>query len=140
MSTADNKALARRHYEAHNDLKAAFELIAPEVVFHALAGVPPTYDGWYNAHAMFVSAFPDMHLTVEDQIAEGDRVVTRWTMHGTHQGELMGIPPTGKAVTISGTSIDRLAGGKVAEHWAEFDLLGLMQQLGVIPTPAPAAA
>ena len=72
---------------------------------------------------------------IEDVIAEGDKVAVRFTFRGTHQGELMGIPPTGKQVTISGMDINRIAGGKIAERWAVFDMLGMLQQLGVMPAP-----
>lgn len=84
---------------------------------------------------MFRTAFPDLYGTIEDLIAEGDKVVTRITYRGTHQGEFMGIPPTGRPVTMTFTGINRIAGGKIAEGWVNFDALGMMQQLGVIPTP-----
>jgi predicted ester cyclase len=84
---------------------------------------------------MFRTAFPDLHGTIEDQIAEGDKVVMRMTYRGTHQGELMGIPATGKPVTMTFISINRIAEGKIAEGWVNFDALGMMQQLGVIPVP-----
>jgi len=138
MSTEQNKTIARHHYQNTSNLAAAFELIAPNVVFH-FPGMPPTYEGWKQAHVMFLAAFPDQHLTIEDEIAEGNTVVTRWTFRGTHQGALMGIPPTGKEVAFKGISIDRIAGGKVVEHWNNFDQLGMMQQLGVIPAPGQAA-
>ena len=80
------------------------------------------------------TAFPDAQYTIEDQIAEGDTVMTRWSGRGTHQGPLMGIPPTGKQSTVTGMSIGRSEGGKIVEVWTEFDLLGVLQQLGVIPT------
>jgi steroid delta-isomerase-like uncharacterized protein len=81
----------------------------------------------------FLSAFPDWHGSVEDVFAEGDRVVNRWTGHGTHTMPLMGIPPTGKHVTMEGITIFRVANGKVAQQWSHADQLGLMRQLGVIP-------
>jgi predicted ester cyclase len=129
MSAEQNKTITRHYYEHHTDLEAAFKHISPSAVPH-VPGMP-TYEAWKQAHLMFISAFPDMKLTIEDEITESDKVVTRWTMHATHQGDLMGIPPTGKQVTAGGISIDRIAEGKVVEHWAEFDRLGLMQQLGV---------
>ena len=135
MSIEQNKAIARQHYEKTADLEAAFALVSPGVVFHTLPGLPPTYEGWYQAHSMFLAAFPDMQVTIEDEIGEGDKVVTRWTLHGTHQGELMGIPATHQHVSVNGISTDRIANGKVIEHWAELDILGMMQQLGVIPGP-----
>ena len=83
------------------------------------------------------SAFPDLHLTIEDQIAEGDRVVTRVTFRGTHQGEFNGIPPTGKPVEYSGIAIDRIADGKVVEMWHLANTLGLLEQIRPAPSPAP---
>ena len=83
----------------------------------------------------FRSAFPDFHTTIEDQIAEGDRVVTRWTMRGTHEGEFRGIAPTGKQMTVTGIGIFRFSDGKVVESWDNFDQLGMMQQLGVVSSP-----
>lgn len=83
--------------------------------------------------AMNRSAFPDMRSTFEDQIAEGDLVVSRWSARGTHKGELMGIPLTGKAVTLTGISTMRIVGRKIAEQWDNWDTLGMLQQLGVIP-------
>jgi steroid delta-isomerase-like uncharacterized protein len=84
----------------------------------------------------FRQAFPDFHSTIEDQIAEGDKVVTRWTMRGTHQGEFRGIAPTGKQITVTGIGIFRFSDeGKVIESWDNFDQLGMMRQLGVVPSP-----
>jgi steroid delta-isomerase-like uncharacterized protein len=81
----------------------------------------------------FRNAFPDFHTTIEDQIAEGDKVVTRWTMRGTHEGEFRGIAPTGNQITVTGIGIFRFSDGKVVESWDNFDQLGMMQQLGAIP-------
>jgi predicted ester cyclase len=92
-------------------------------------------EGYRRFYAALRQAFPDFRFTVEDQIAEGDLVVTRWAARGTHTGELRGIPPTGEQGCISGMSIDRLADGKVVECWVNSDELGLLQQLGVVPTP-----
>ena len=82
----------------------------------------------------FLTAFPDWHGTVDDIIAEGDKVVNRWTGHGTHLVELMGIPATGKPVTLTGITIFRIAGNKIVEEWTQMDQMSLMQQLGVIPS------
>ena len=87
---------------------------------------------------MFRQAFPDSYFTVEDMVAEGDKVATRKTFHGTHQGEFMGIPPTGQQVSTGLIDVVRIVDGKVVEHWSMGDNLGLMQQLGVIPAPEPA--
>jgi steroid delta-isomerase-like uncharacterized protein len=86
---------------------------------------------------MYRTAYPDTKLTINDQIASGDQVVTRWTATGTHQGELLGIPATDKQVKVTGIFIDRVEGSKITESWAEFDALGMMQQLGAIPAPSP---
>jgi hypothetical protein len=82
---------------------------------------------------MYRSAFPDTVITVEDQIAEGDDVVTRWTGRGTHQGELFGVPPTDNRVEVTGITVDRFSGDKFAESWTNYDALGLMQQIGAVP-------
>lgn len=82
---------------------------------------------WFNA-------FPDLHFTVDDMVVEGDKVAFRYTWTGTHKGEIKGIPPTNKRVTMWEVEIDRFAGGKLAEVWARYDTLGLMQQLGLVPT------
>jgi steroid delta-isomerase-like uncharacterized protein len=87
---------------------------------------------------MYLSAFPDGAITVDDQIAEGDTVATRWTGRGTHQGELMGIAPTGKQVTVAGLSYTKFKNGKMVESWANWDTLGMLQQIGAIPAMATA--
>src|SRR5258708_38594660 len=89
--------------------------------------------------SMYLTAFPDLHFTIEDIIAEGDTVVVRFTFRGTHQGDLMGIPPTGKQVVVTGIDIICAANGKVVEEWVNRDELSLLQQLGVIPTPGSAS-
>jgi steroid delta-isomerase-like uncharacterized protein len=88
--------------------------------------------------AMLREAFPDIHIRIDDQIAEGDKVVTRWTARATHTGAFQGIPATGKQGAVTGITIDRIANGKFVEGWAIFDELGLMQQIGVIPATEPA--
>ena len=133
-----NKALNRRIFEAidSQNLDALDKLIAADTVDHVLPPeLPPGLDGQKAFIGMFISAFPDIKMTVEDEIAEGDKVVTRWTAIGTHTGELMGIPATGKQVTIKGLDINRFSGGKNVEHWGQMDQMGLMQQLGVVPPP-----
>jgi predicted ester cyclase len=84
---------------------------------------------------MYRTAFPDLQIPIEDVIAEGDRVVTRWTTRGTHQGELMGAAPTGNQLTVTGILIDRVSGGKIEEEWVDYDTLHLMQQIGAVPQP-----
>jgi len=141
MSTEDNKAVVRRFYEeVMNQKKRAVldEVFDLNVVDHfAPPGTPGGLEGARQTLGMFLTAFPDLHFTVEDLIAEGDKVVARATLSGTQQGTFMGIPATGKHVTIRGIEINRFEGGKSVEHWVEMDTLGLMQQLGVIPSPGP---
>jgi predicted ester cyclase len=138
MSTEDNKAVARRFYEeVFNQKKTAAidEFFAPTIVDHAAPpGTPGGIEGQHQLIGMYLTAFPDMHLTVEDMIAEGDKVVTRLTSRGSHQGEFMNIPPTGKQVTVTVIDMLRIAGGKFVEHWLEMDTLGLLQQLGAVPS------
>jgi steroid delta-isomerase-like uncharacterized protein len=86
---------------------------------------------------MFRSALPDLKMVVEDMIAEGDKVVLRYTLEGTHEGELFGIPPTGKQLSVKGIAVERVSDGKIREHWRVTDELGMMQQLGVIPEMGP---
>jgi len=136
MSTEDNKAVVRRFYEeVMNQKKRAVldEVFDLNVVDHfAPPGTPGGLEGARQTLGMFLTAFPDLHFTVEDLIAEGDKVVARATLSGTQQGTFMGIPATGKRMTITGIDINRFVGGKSVEHWVEMDRLGLMQQLGVI--------
>jgi predicted ester cyclase len=89
---------------------------------------------------MYRNAFLDVQMRVEDQVAEGDMVVTRWIASGTHQGEIMGIAPTGNRMTVAGTSIERIVEGKIEETWDNYDALGMMQQIGAIPSPEEAQA
>lgn len=96
-------------------------------------------DGYRTYHGALRAAFPDLRYTIEDQIAEGDRVVTRWTARGTHRGDYAGIPATGRSGTVSGVTTDRIVDGKSAECWTNLDELGLLQQLGVVPRPGQAA-
>ena len=143
MSTEENKALLLRFYEAFNkqNLAAMEELCAPDYVFHG-TGVLPDSDlaRIKQQHTVFWTAFPDMHIVLEDMIAEGDKVVARVTVRGTHQGEFMGIRPTGKQVGFTGIAIDRFKDGKFVERWSNSDDLGFMQQLGVIPQMAQTGA
>ncbi len=136
--TEQNKAIARRSYEALNqrNMDEVYEAVDPNIVDHsAPPGTPQGVEGVRQWFAMLLGAFPDLRVTVEDIIAEGDRVVARVTAAGTHQGEFLGVSPTGKQVTFTWIDILRFADRKVVEHWGEFDGLGLMQQLGAIPAP-----
>jgi predicted ester cyclase len=141
MSTQQNKAIARRRIEEgvnHRNMALIDEILAPTCIHHFPGHPPLDRDTFKQVSAMFHHAFPDLHETIEDEIAEGDKVVQRLTSCGTHQGEFQGISPTGKRFTVSAISIVRIEGDKIVEMWSEFDALGLMQQLGVIPAPAQA--
>lgn len=137
MSTEENKALIRRFVDeaqSQGNIGAVDQFLITDFVDHsALFGMPPTREGVKQLFTMLRTAFPDLHATIHDQIAEGNKVVTRKTLSGTHQGELMGIPATGKQVAIDVIDILQIAGGKITDHWTVVDQLGLMQQLGVIP-------
>ncbi len=138
MSTEENKSRSRRFREAMDagDLAALDEYLASDAVAH-IAGNPAPLgrEEVRGLLEVFYSAFPDLRHTFEDQIAEGDKVVTRVTFRGTHRGEFQGIPPTNREVEFSAILIDRFEDGKIVEHWANLDTLGMMQQLGVIPPP-----
>lgn len=136
MSKEENKNLITRMYEEiHNkgNLDIAGEFVTSDFVDHNPPdpNTPTGPEGVKHVFGMFRSAFPDFHATVEDMISEGDRVVTRLTMHGTHKGEFMGIPATGKEINVPVIDIIRLSRGKAVERWGVEDIMGMMQQLGV---------
>ena len=140
MSTEKNKVIMQRYFEEawnRGNLALLDKLIALDYINHnpAVPGLPPGPEGLKPIFIAFRQAFPDIQFTIEDQIAEGDLVVTRWTMRGTQQGELMGIPPTGKQVKVTGSETERITNGRIVEHWLTVDQLGMMQQLGVFPAP-----
>jgi steroid delta-isomerase-like uncharacterized protein len=141
--SAETLAISRRLLEeAFNsgNLDVIDELVAPEFVNHDAALPEPTV-GIEAAKASITGyrdAFPDLRLTVEQQFGEGELVTTRWSARGTHQGELMGMAATGKQATVTGITIDRIVDGRIVESWTNWDTLGLMQQLGVIPALATA--
>ena len=140
-----NKFLERRLIEevwSRGNFAVVDELVAGDYLGHSSTQGPESAkdethgrEGYRQFYAGLRHAFPDLQVTVEDQIAEGDRVVTRWTARGTHQGEFQGIPPSGKHGAITGITIDRIADGKVVECWTNADDLGMMRLLGVIPAP-----
>lgn len=116
----------------------ADELFADDYVGHQPPDESHGPEGVKGYFAMLREAFPDIHFTIEDQIAEEDMVATRWTARATHQGEFMGIASTGRSGVVTGITINRCADGEIVEGWTNLDALGLMQQLGVIPAPARA--
>jgi steroid delta-isomerase-like uncharacterized protein len=138
MSTETNKVIVRRYYEeVHNQGKRELlkEIAAEDYVEHTpFPGQGQGLAGFQQRVEMLQSALT-MNFTIEDMIAEGDKVVVRWTNHNLHQGPLLGIPATGKSVTVTGIDIHRLRNGKLAEHWDQVDMLGLLQQLGVVSMP-----
>ena len=138
MSEQNKAAMRRLVDEIMNkgNLAVVDELISADAVDHSLMpGQEPGPEGFKKLVTMFRSAFPDLQVTVEDMIAEGDKVVARVTTRGTHKGEFMGIPPTGKPVTVPEIHIVRIAGGKMVEPWGIEDNMAMMQQLGVISPP-----
>ena len=134
-----NKALVKRFIEEvfnKGNLKVVDEFCAPNVVDHSIPpGFPAGRAGIKQLVTMHRTAFPDLRVTIEDMLSEGDSVVARWSSTGTHRGELMGIPATGKVVAVTGIGIDRISGDKMVEHWESFDELSMMRQLGVVPPP-----
>ena len=142
MSTEANKAIVRRYIVeafSQGNLAVLDEILAPDQVNGgpgALPGIPPGPEGNKMLITAYRNAFPDIHFTIDEQIAEGNTVVTRWTAHGTHSGEFAGLPPTGKSATVVGIGLDRVENGKIVESWGLFDQFGMLQQLGVIPAPA----
>ena len=140
----ENKAVARAVFDAFNsgDVDALDDVVAADAVDHDPYNPyrEEGAEGLKKVIGMYRSAFPDLEIKVEDQIAEGDKVVTRWTGTGTHQGELMGAAPTGKSSTVTGIGIDRIENGKIVEAWSNWDALGMMQQLGLAGEPAAAQA
>ena len=146
MSTEENRAVAHREleelYNQGGNLDAAEEIYTPDFVGHEpAAGDIRGVEGAKQYAATMRLAFPDLSCIVEDQLAEGDKVVTRWSAHGTHQGETEDLgPATGNRMQITGISVEKFADGKVAESWDSFDALGMMQQLGLVPEPEQAQA
>ena len=137
MSSEDNKAIARRYIEElfnQKNLATVDELNTPDFVLHNDATTLQGLESYKQFLSMYLTAFPDLHMTIEDMIAEGDIVAERVTIRGTHKGDLMGIPPTGKQATIPAIYIVRFANGKGVEVWANTDILGLLLQLGVVPS------
>jgi steroid delta-isomerase-like uncharacterized protein len=134
--SAENKTLIRRYFEAIDagNLAALDDLVASTFIRHDPNAAEIKSLADLKRHLRMVyTATPDLRHTIEDMVAEGDRVALRLTARGTHTGDFMGIPPTGKPVTVTGTGICRIADGKIQEDWFNSDALGLLQQLGVVP-------
>ena len=138
MAAEENKALVRRAFEEGwnaGNLDVFDEVTSPDYVLHDptvpedVVGV----DGMKGFASAFLGAFPDLRFSIEEQIAEGDMVETRWTSSATHEGELMGVAPTGNRTGVSGVTVSRVSAGKIAEDWNNWDALGLMRQIGAAP-------
>ena len=142
MSIEENKAIMHRFYEeiSKGNLDVVDELVALDLVEHSpfVPGQATGRQGTLELFTMIHAAFPDLYIIAEDMVAEGDKVVTRGTMSGTHKGEFMGIAPTGKRMTVGVIEILRINGDKMVEHWNVVDSLSMMQQLGVVPSPGQA--
>ena len=153
MSTEENKAVIRRYYEsfggedsvrqvreaenreaqAEKVVRSVFtDYVAPDCVFRHADG-DMSFEDEVKYAAMFQAAFPDFRVTVDEMVAEGDRVVTLFTMYGTHEGQIFGVSPTGKQVTVKAVTMKRIANGKLVEEWSPVDILPLMQQIGANP-------
>jgi steroid delta-isomerase-like uncharacterized protein len=139
MGTEDNRQLVRRAFDSMSEGREQFlaehdQIYSPDLVGH-FSGMPSVT---LEMHRLFglatFDAFPDLQRPVEELIAEGDKVVARWTSVGTHKGEFQGIPPSGKRVATSRITIFRIKNGKIVEEWSESDMLGLLQQVGAIPS------
>ena len=136
----ENKSLTRRFLQevfSEGNLEVVDKLFAENFVLHdpTMPEEVRGLEGIKGYVGMYRAAYPDTNFTIEEQIAEGDRVATRWTGRGTHQGELMGVAPTGSNVEVSGILFDRVSNGKIEESWVVYDALGMMRQIGAIPAP-----
>lgn len=143
MTPEENNAIAVRFFDSawnRGDLAVVDELVTPDSVDYSTLHGEPEHgtESFKQIIMMFRSAFPDIHLTIDDEIYAGDKVVHRWTLRGTHQGPFMGAPATGKKVAFTGTTIVQMEDGKIAARWSNLDMLGLLQQLGLAPAPQAA--
>ena len=140
MSTEENRALVRRFVKEvfnQGDFDALEEIVTPDYVHHdpTTGEFGSGVEGFKQLLGYYRKAFPNLEIELDDQIGAEDKVVDRWTGSGTHQGELMGVAPTGRHVTASGISIHRISEGKIAETWNNYDALGMLRQIGAVPEP-----
>jgi steroid delta-isomerase-like uncharacterized protein len=139
VTAAENRALVQRFYDEawnKNNMAVYDELVTEDFVDHqALPGMEPGRAGFAQLDVIFRAAFPDLNVAVDGIVTEGDKVSCRWTSTGTHTGTLFGIPPTGRPVKVTATVVYRVEDGRLAEGWINRDDLGMMRQLGVVPTP-----
>jgi steroid delta-isomerase-like uncharacterized protein len=137
MSAEQHKMSIQRWVEGtwnKGNLALADEIYSADYIVHDPAGPIQGLEALKQFVAMFRTGFPDIHVTIEEMIAEGDKLVWRYTVRGTHQGEFMGIAPAGKSLTLTGCLLSRFVGDKVVEDWNNYDALGMLQQLGAIPS------
>ncbi len=136
----ENIAIVRKFFEvgpSKGDLAAADAILAPEFSLHTPLPTPgPGIEAMNNVITTCRAAFQGLNVTIDDIMADGDKITARFTARGMHKGEFMGLPPTGKAITMTGIEIFRVKDGKITELWGEANLMGLMQQLGILPVPA----
>jgi steroid delta-isomerase-like uncharacterized protein len=145
MTAAAKKTLVRRYFEEvfnQGRLRVADELFGADYVLHdpASTGLPQGPEAMKRFARQHRAAFPNLRVIVVAQMVDGEDIATRWTSRGTHEGVLMGVPPTGRLVTASGVAIDRVHAGKIVESWFQWDALGLLRQLGAVPEKPPASA
>ncbi len=140
-SVEQNEAVVRQVLSLidERNLDEAFELYALDYIYHGPGGELRGRDGIRGLWEVFLTGFPDLHSTIEDMVSEGDKVVLRWRIEGTHTGEFMGVAPSNKKITLGITEIFRVENGQLVEAWDQFDQLGLMQQIGAIPMPETAS-
>lgn len=137
MGVAENKAAVQRMFDAlnANDLDGVIDAATDDIVVHtAIPGIAPGREGFRDLISLYLSAFPEQHIDLHELVGEGDRVMARHTHYLTHGGDFAGMPPTGKKAVVDGLELYRLRDGRLAEMWHHDDFLGLMQQLGAIPT------
>jgi steroid delta-isomerase-like uncharacterized protein len=140
VDLAENKALVRRYYDevlTGRDRDLLTQLLDPSFVSHVPGGSDVGADAYTAAVQATHAAFPALAVTVHDQVAEDDKVVTRWSASGIHAGDFAGVPATGRPVTVTGIHIHRVRRGRLVEHWEELNLLGVLRQLGVSSWPQP---
>lgn len=138
MSAEENKLIIRRlimEVWGNGDMAALDEIVSSDFIDHTTTGDVAKSENFKNLVIGFRSAFPDIQFTIEDIMAEGDKVIARWGASGTHKGEFLGHAPTDNRISITGVHIYRLSNEKLVERWGNWDQLGLMQQIGLIPTP-----
>jgi steroid delta-isomerase-like uncharacterized protein len=139
--SSDNRELSGRIFqEVWNERKVDVidDLVTTDYVHHDAqsADIQPGIEGYKQFVSVYLNAFPDLRFTIEEEISSDDKVVTRWSVTGTHNGDLPGLPRTGRAISLSGITIGRVSEAKFAESWNNWDALGMMQQLGAIPVEA----